>query len=58
MRCNVCGRMIKEFIACSECGVVYCGPCARSDLSMRSLGICSNCEEAWAAEEDLEDLEE
>jgi hypothetical protein len=29
--------------------------CAGKNPSMRTLGICSDCEEAWAAEEDLDE---
>lgn len=41
--------------SCSECGAAYCLVCTAKEPSMEALGVCSDCEEAWAAEEDLDD---
>jgi len=55
--CSVCGKNISEgkLITCSECGKAYCERCAGEDPSMSALGICSDCEETWQAEDDLDD---
>ena len=58
MRCAVCGRDVEDFVTCSQCGKVYCKKCAGSDRSMAALGLCSDCEEAWQAEDDLQAMEE
>lgn len=58
MLCSVCGRETRDFEMCSECGRVYCVSCVRSSRSMCALGVCSDCEEAWQAEDDLQALEE
>ena len=52
--CSVCGREFPagKLVSCSECGKTYCKECA--DASMRALGICSDCEEAHGAEDDLD----
>jgi len=42
-------------VRCSECGEAYCKECASKDSSMRVLGICSDCEETWQAEEEFLD---
>jgi hypothetical protein len=56
VECENCGRAYceecEDFASCSECGRTFCGDCA--DTSMRALGLCSDCEEVWQAEEDLD----
>jgi hypothetical protein len=56
-RCSVCGREFpeEELVRCSECGEPYCMGCAGKDPSMRTLGICSDCEDAHGAEDDLDE---
>jgi hypothetical protein len=56
VECENCGRAYcegcEDFASCSECGRTFCGDCA--DASMRALGLCSDCEEVWQAEDDLD----
>lgn len=54
-RCSVCTQEFpeEELVRCSECGAPYCRGCAGKDSSMRVLGMCSDCEEAHGAEEEL-----
>ena len=56
-KCCVCGREFPEenLVSCSQCGKVYCEGCADEDPSMVALGICSDCEETWQAEDDMDD---
>ena len=51
--CGICGKVLSEekIAWCIECGKPLCLACASS-------GLCSECEEDWKSEEDLEDLEE
>ena len=53
--CSVCGKEFPSLnlISCSECGRTFCEECA--DESMTALGICSDCEETWQAEEDSDE---
>jgi len=37
---------------CSECGKAYCEECAEEDGTIKKLGVCSDCEEVYEAEED------
>ena len=55
--CSVCGREFPEakVVKCSECGKAYCEECASEEPFMSALGICSDCEEFWEAEDDLEE---
>jgi predicted amidophosphoribosyltransferase len=52
--CSVCGKEVPagKLLVCSECGKTFCEECA--DTSMRALGLCSDCEETWQAEDDLD----
>jgi len=53
-RCSVCGREFpeKHLIRCGECGKAYCERCAEKDPAIKELGVCSDCEEVYEAEED------
>jgi hypothetical protein len=53
-KCSVCGKEVpaEELLVCSECGRAFCEECA--DDSMRTLGLCSDCEETMEAEDDLD----
>jgi len=55
--CSVCGREFPEakMVQCSECGKAYCEECAGEEPSMSALGICSDCEEFWDSEDDLDE---
>jgi len=37
---------------CGECGKTYCEKCAVADARIKTLGVCSDCEEVYEAEED------
>jgi hypothetical protein len=53
--CRICHRRIEEddeVYVCGECGKVYCGGCAEEDPTIKSLGVCPDCEEVYEAEED------
>ncbi|MEM3722893.1 MAG: hypothetical protein QW179_00375 [Candidatus Hadarchaeales archaeon] len=56
-RCFICGREFPEsqLVRCSECGEPFCRECAEKDGSIEALGICSDCEEAHEAEEELDE---
>ena len=56
LECSVCGKEVSEgkLITCSECGRAYCERCAGENPSMSALGVCSNCEEFWDSEDDLD----
>ena len=41
-----------ELYRCCECGKAYCEECAEEDGSIKKLGVCSDCEEVYEAEED------
>ena len=42
-------------VQCSECGKAYCKECAGGEPSMSALGVCSDCEEFWDSEDDLDE---
>jgi len=52
--CDVCGAEVEdgELYRCCECGKAYCEECAEEDGSVKKLGVCSDCEEFYEAEED------
>ena len=55
LRCRVCRRQIKDdekFYVCGECGKVYCEECAEKNPTIKSLGVCPDCEEVYETEED------
>jgi len=53
LNCDVCGEEIEEsYYRCGECGKVYCLDCAERDPTIKSLGVCPDCEETYEAEED------
>ncbi len=37
---------------CGECGKVYCEECAEKNPTIKSLGVCPDCEEVYETEED------
>jgi len=39
-------------LRCIECGKAYCEKCAEKDGTVKELGVCSDCEEVYEAEED------
>jgi len=52
--CDVCGTGVDDdkLYKCSECGKAYCDGCAEEDGTIKKLGVCSDCEEVYEAEED------
>ncbi|MBC7219601.1 MAG: hypothetical protein H5T49_05685 [Hadesarchaea archaeon] len=56
-KCSVCGQAFPEgeMSYCSQCGRAYCERCAEEVPSMAALGICPDCEEAWQAEDDMDE---
>ncbi|MEM3421206.1 MAG: hypothetical protein QW835_07770 [Candidatus Hadarchaeum sp.] len=56
-KCSVCGRAVSEerMSYCSQCGRAYCERCAEEEPSMAALGVCPDCEEAWQAEDDMDE---
>jgi len=51
LKCGVCGREIHEsYYRCGECGKVYCLSCAERNPTIKSLGVCPDCEETYEAE--------
>jgi len=52
--CDVCGTEVDDdkLYSCSECGKEYCEECAEEDGTIKKLGVCSDCEEVYEAEED------
>jgi len=52
--CDVCGAEVsdEEPYRCGECGKRYCEECAIADGVIKTLGVCSDCEEVYEAEED------
>ena len=49
--CSVCGKDVPGG-KLLECRRTFCEECA--DDSLRALGLCSDCEETWQAEDDLD----
>jgi len=52
--CAECGKVFKpdQIARCSECGKAYCEECAEKDETIKTLGVCSDCEEVYEGEED------
>lgn len=52
--CSECGREVSRegLVRCFECGKAYCKECADTDLTIKELGVCPDCEEVYEAEED------
>jgi len=56
--CDVSGyKKVNEvlerlILRCIECGKTYCEKCAEKDGTVKELGVCSDCEEVYEAEED------
>ena len=52
--CDGCGAEVsdEELYRCGECGKAYCEECAVADGVIKTLGVCSDCEETYEAEED------
>jgi len=52
--CDGCGAEVSddELYRCGECGKAYCVECAVADGTIKKLGVCSDCEEVYEAEED------
>ena len=52
--CDGCGAEVsdEELYRCGECGKSYCEKCAEKDGAVKELGVCSDCEEVYEAEED------
>jgi len=47
------GEETKEsYYRCGEYGEVYCLSCAQRDPTIKSLGVCPDCEEVYEDEED------
>jgi len=53
-RYDGCGAEVgeEELYGCGECGKKYCEECAVADGTIKRLGVCSDCEEVYEAEED------
>jgi len=49
--CAICGRQTNQLYSCTECGRLVCGSCY-----VEALDLCTDCEETWEAEEDLDFL--
>ena len=47
--CAICGREADQLFACSECGRQVCDSCY-----VEAVNMCTDCEEMWEAEEDLD----
>jgi len=52
--CDGCGAEAsdQELYRCGECGKEYCEKCAVADGTIKDLGVRSDCEEVYEAEED------
>jgi len=57
--CDVCSVEVgdEELYRCGECGKTYREKCAVADRTIKDgtvndLGVCSDCEEVYEAEED------
>jgi len=52
--CDGCGTEVSdgELYRCGECGKAFCEECAVADGTIKKLGVCSDCEEVYEAEED------
>ena len=52
--CDLCGAEVSddELHECGECGKTFCDRCAEADGTIKELGVCSDCEEVYEAEED------
>jgi len=42
----------EDLFRCGECGRAYWDKCAETDGTIKDLGVCSDCEETYEAEED------
>jgi hypothetical protein len=53
-KCSVCREEFQEsqLLHCYDCGKAYCLKCAEKDPNLKELGICPDCEEVFADEED------
>ena len=53
--CSACGEEVSgnKMYKCYYCGRVYCRECAKEYPTIKTLGVCPDCEEAMEAEEDL-----
>jgi hypothetical protein len=49
--CAICGGEADQLCTCSECGRQVCDSC------YVAVDMCTDCEETWEAEEDLDFLE-
>jgi len=47
--CAICGRVCDRLCECSECGRLVCD-------FVDAVGLCSDCEETWTTEENLDFL--
>ena len=47
--CAVCGRGSSRLYACCECGMLVCDLCY-----VEAVDMCTDCEETWQTEEDLD----
>ena len=45
----ICGKQTEQLYACSECGRLVCDSCY-----VEAVDMCTDCEETWEAEEDLD----
>jgi len=52
--CDIYGVEVsdEELYRCGECGKACCEECAEKDGVVKELGVCSDCEETYEAEED------
>jgi len=52
--CSVCGEEIVEdrVYQCYDCGRVYCKECVKKYPTIKTLGLCPDCEEALTGEEE------
>lgn len=49
--CAVCGGEASRLCACCECGRLVCDLCC-----VEAVGMCTDCEETWETEENLDFL--
>jgi hypothetical protein len=48
--CAICGKETERFHRCSECLKLVCDSCY-----IKAVDMCTDCEETWESEEDMED---
>ena len=55
--CSVCRKKFRknQLLRCYDCGKAYCPNCAKKNPTIKTLGVCPDCEEVFELE-DYEDV--